>query len=231
MKLSSLSIVLPAHNEAANIGLAVDEAVRVGREVAADFEVLVVNDGSHDATAEIVQAKQARHSEVELINHEVNLGYGQAVWSGMSRATKDWVFFTDSDNQFYLDELLDFVHDPLIGSSSVVIGWRRNRQDNWRRRLSGRLWTKFAGRRLGFSSRDIDCAFKLIKRDCLTDLAIKSGGATFSAELLWRLHRRGHTWLERPVTHRPRTVGASSGGDWAVITRAFRELKILANEI
>lgn len=221
---------MPAHNEMANIGLAIDEAIRVGELVADDLEIVIVDDGSHDDTPRIVTEKSAQNSRVRLISHPTNLGYGQAVWTGLTQATKAWVFFTDSDNQFYLDELVSFVDLQTRQGVPIVIGWRRDRRDGWRRRLNGYLWTKYSGRALGFSCRDVDCAFKLIRRDCLDGLEIKSGGAAFSAELLWRLQQSGHRWLELPVSHRSRKGGAQSGSKLKVIKRAFAELAVLRNE-
>ena len=103
--MPSLSISFPAYNEEANIGQAIEDAVRVAAQLADDFEVVVVDDGSADRTADVVRDYAARHPQVRLIEHEVNQGYGAAVYDGLVGGVKAWAFFTDGDLQFVLDEV------------------------------------------------------------------------------------------------------------------------------
>ena len=110
-----LSVVLPAYNEEANVGLAVERATAVARRLAQDYEVIVVDDGSVDATADVVRRASEKDSRVRLIPHGRNRGYGEALRTGFLAARMDLVFFTDADNQFDLDELEAGAERPRLG--------------------------------------------------------------------------------------------------------------------
>jgi glycosyltransferase involved in cell wall biosynthesis len=222
--MSSLSISFPAYNEAANIGAAIEDAVRVASGLTDDFEVIVVDDGSRDRTAEVVREYAARYPQVRLIEHAVNQGYGAAVYDGLVAGTKDWAFFTDSDLQFVMDDLerLWAVRDQ----GDLIIGYRAPRRDPFLRKLNGFGWTWLTNVLFGYVSRDVDCAFKLIRRETVDAVAPRVGsrGATLSAEFLARAKRQGYRFLEVPVTHRPRVAGSQTGAKLHVILRAFREM-------
>lgn len=216
------SIVLPAHDEAANIDSCLDAVTKAGDRFFAGHEVIVVDDGSGDGTGEIVERRRQLDPRVRLVTHERNQGYGRALRSGFEAASCDLVFFTDSDNQFDLDELA--LLTALIHDSDVVAGYRRNRQEGWRRRAGAEAWNRLVQLAFGVPLRDVDCAFKLFRRSLLDDLALQATGAMVSTELITRFVQRGARVAEVPVTHLPRTAGEASGGDLRVIARAFREL-------
>src|SRR2546422_9936891 len=163
-----LSIVLPAFNEEANVELAVERASGVARRLCTDHEVIVVDDGSTDATSEIVAKLADRDPQVRLIRHGRNRGYGEALRTGFLSARMDLVFFTDSDNQFDLDELEAFL--PWIDRAGVVAGNRANRQDSPPRRAAATGWNCLVRVLFYVPVRDIDCAFKLFRRSVLDDL-------------------------------------------------------------
>jgi glycosyltransferase involved in cell wall biosynthesis len=222
--MSSLSISFPAYNEEANIGQAVRDALRVGSELADDLEVIVVDDGSKDGTADVVRELAVEHPEVRLVEHEVNQGYGAAVYDGLVAGTKEWAFFTDSDLQFVLDELAQLW--AVRDQADLIIGYRAPRQDPFIRKLNGFGWTWLTNVLFGYVSRDVDCAFKLISREAVRTVAphVASRGATLSAELLVRAKKMGHTIHEVPVTHLPRQAGSQTGAKLSVILRAFKEM-------
>ena len=222
MKLTSLSIVFPAYNEEKNITKTLRQALLVGNRLTDDLELIVVDDGSRDGTARMVSQMVEQDGRIFLITHLENRGYGQTVWHGLQSATKSWVFFSDSDRQFNLSELSKFVH--FQEDFSVVIGYRYPRRDPAIRIISGQAWNLLVRLLFDLKVKDIDCAFKLIKRSTLEDLTIISGGATFSAELLLRLQQQGHSFKEVPEIHRPRRVGSQTGIKPQVVWRAFREL-------
>jgi glycosyltransferase involved in cell wall biosynthesis len=216
------SFVLPAHNEEGNIARAVASATEAGARLFTDHEVVVVNDGSSDRTAEIVGALAVADSRVRLVEHPTNLGYGQALRTGFAEARCQLVFLTDSDNQFDLSELDGFVDE--IEHADAVLGRRLDRQDPLGRRLSGHAWNSLMRLLFRVPVRDVDCAFKLMRRDALASLPLRARGAMVSAELIVHLDKGGHRIVERGVTHLPRTSGEPSGGSPKVIARAFREL-------
>jgi glycosyltransferase involved in cell wall biosynthesis len=218
-----LSIVLPAYNEEANIGAAVARSSEVAARCCTDYEVIVVDDGSADTTAAIVEKLAAEDSHIKLIRHEVNRGYGGALKSGFLAATMDLVFFTDSDNQFDLDELDVFL--DLIQSVDVVAGYRIKRRDPFTRRLIARAWNYLVRALFYVPVRDIDCAFKLFRREVFDGLELTSVGAMVNTELMVKLGRSGYRVVEVGVTHFPRTAGKPQGASLKVILRAFSELR------
>jgi glycosyltransferase involved in cell wall biosynthesis len=222
--MSGLSISFPAYNEAANIGAAIEDAVRVASGLTDDFEVIVVDDGSKDRTAEVVREYAARYPQVRLIEHAVNQGYGAAVYDGLVAGSKDWAFFTDSDLQFVMDDLARLW--AVREQGDLIIGYRAPRRDPFVRKLNGLGWTWLTNVLFGYVSRDVDCAFKLIRRQVVDAVAPRVGsrGATLSAEFLARAKRHRYRFLEVPVTHRPRVAGSQTGAKLHVILRAFREM-------
>jgi glycosyltransferase involved in cell wall biosynthesis len=220
-----VSFVLPAYNEAENIEAAIHAAVEAGERHCAEFEVVVVDDGSHDATADLTRRIATSDDRVWLVQHARNLGYGQALSTGFQHATLDHVFFTDADNQFDMDEL------PLLlawaSTADCVAGYRKQRRDPLARRMNAWAWNRLVRMLFCIPVRDVDCAFKLFRRSALTDITIESGGAMINTEIMAKLSRAGRTIVEVGVTHRPRTAGAPSGADPAVIMRALREVRVM----
>ena len=187
-----------------------------------DYEVIVVNDGSRDRTREIVEGLNATNTRIRCVNHPVNKGYGEALRTGFTAATKDLVFLTDGDKQFDVNEVERFI--PATARADIVAGYRSPRRDPAIRLLYAHGWNLLVRLLFGRTVRDIDCAFKLFKREVWTNVNVHSGGATFSAEFLIRAKRAGYTMVELPVTHFPRTAGSPTGGNPKVILRAFRDL-------
>jgi glycosyltransferase involved in cell wall biosynthesis len=213
---------MPAYNEAENIAPQVLDVIENLRTITGDFEVIVVNDGSRDGTAAIVEQLAAGYPQVRLVSHSANQGYGAALYSGFTSANRELVFLTDSDRQFDLRDLHRLM--PLIVHADVVAGYRAPRRDPFMRVLNGVGWSALVTLLFGYTSRDIDCAFKLFKREILQHISLESRGATFSAEFLVRAKRAGYRIVEVGVTHRPRRAGSQTGARLHVIVRAFREL-------
>ncbi|MEO2168587.1 MAG: glycosyltransferase family 2 protein [bacterium] len=228
-RLSALSASFPAHNEEGNVEAMLRDMLAQLPEIAERFEIIVVDDGSTDRTFEIATALAAEETRIRVIRHETNRGYGAAVWTGLQAGTMDYAFFTDGDRQFDVRCLADFV--PEIADHDVVVGYRVGRRDNAIRILNAHAWNLLIRRLLHVPVRDIDCAFKLFRREALSGLAIKATGAMFSAELLARIVARGADVAEKPVPHLPRETGVSSGGNLRVILRAFQELSALYAEL
>lgn len=222
--MPSISLVMPAYNEAENIEPMVAEAVPALEAVTDDYEIIVVNDGSKDDTSGVTRRVMETHPHVRLVEHAVNQGFGAAVFTGFTSAEKDWIFYTDADRQFVLSELEDFV--PLMGQADLIAGYRAPRRDPFLRVFYGKGWSALCTLVFGYTVRDVDCAFKLLRRDIVEELAphIRSRGATFSIEWLVRAKRAGYRFVELPVSHRPRVAGSQTGANLHVIVRAFREL-------
>lgn len=223
--MTSITVAMPAYNEAENIEAMIKDVIQVMGPLADDYEVIVVDDGSRDDTAEVVRSLEQRYSQVRLVQHEVNQGYGAAVFSGLTSASKDLVFFTDSDRQFDLQEIEKLL--DLIDKADLVVGYRTPRRDPFMRKLNGWGWSLLVTLFFGYTARDIDCAFKLMRRQVIERIKDKvvSRGATFSAEFLVRARRAGFHIREVPIHgHRPRVAGSPTGARPDVIIRAFKEL-------
>jgi glycosyltransferase involved in cell wall biosynthesis len=222
--MPSISLVLPAYNEADNIKAMVAEATPALEAVTDDYEIIVVDDGSKDGTADVTRRVMEASPHVRLVEHSVNQGFGAAVFSGFTSAEKDWIFYTDADRQFVLSELKNFV--PLMEQADLIAGYRAPRRDPFLRVFYGKGWSMLCTAVFGYTVRDVDCGFKLFRRKIIQQLApqIQSRGATFSIEWLARAKRAGYRFVELPVTHRPRIAGNQTGANIDVIVRAFREL-------
>lgn len=220
--MPSISAVLPAYNEEKVIADTVKSVVAALEGVTDDYEVVVVNDGSRDTTREVVEALSAQNPRVRCVSHPVNRGYGAALWTGFTSATKDLVFMTDGDKQFDAREVALFL--PHIEHADLVIGYRAPRRDPFMRLVNAWGWNVLVKLLFGYVARDVDCAFKLFRRSILEKVRVESKGATFSAEFLIRSRLNGFRIVEMRATHYPRTAGSPTGAKLSVILRAFREL-------
>jgi glycosyltransferase involved in cell wall biosynthesis len=228
-RLGGLSIVLPAYNEEANVAAAIEAARVAGERFAERVEVIVVDDGSRDATAERALAYAAGDARIRLLRHERNRGYGGAVKTGLKAAREPFVFFTDSDLQFDLGQIGELV--ARLGEAPIVVGYRANRQDPWVRKLNAWAWGRLQRVVFGIRVRDIDCAFKLFRREVVADMPMRSDGAFLSTEILARAMAAGHAIVEIPVRHYPRRAGAPTGANPGVILKAFREMAELWGDL
>jgi hypothetical protein len=213
---------MPAHNEAENIEAAILNALEAASSAAERYEVVVVDDGSTDATAAIVESMAAVYGDsVRLIRNEHNLGYGPTVRQAWSTASMEWLLFSDSDCQFDLREVSRLV--PLTDDANIVTGWRRNRQDGVLRRVNARIFNIATRLFFGTGVKDIDCAFKLMRTSALEGMELTAKSAMVNTELIYQARRQGLRVAELPVTHHPRKFGEASGGDAKVIARAMGE--------
>ncbi|MBC5804931.1 MAG: glycosyltransferase family 2 protein [Candidatus Eremiobacter antarcticus] len=218
----SLSVFFPACNEQDIIGDTVESARTVLAGLTGDFEIIVVDDGSADRTAAIVEGIAARDERVRLVRHGRNRGYGAALRSGFASARKQLVFFSDADGQFDLAELPGLL--ALLSKATVVLGYRIRRSDPPHRLVIAKVYNLIIRAVFGLRVRDIDCAYKLFRRDVLREVSLESNGAFISSELLIKLRRRGVAMVELGVHHYPRTTGVSKGATVGVILKTVRDI-------
>jgi glycosyltransferase involved in cell wall biosynthesis len=225
----SISVFFPCYNEQDNLVRVVKQALGVLEKLKADFEIIIVDDGSSDRTGQIADELAGQDERVKVVHHRTNLGYGAALQSGFKAATKELVFYTDGDGQFDINEM-----PPLLGlmeQYDIVSCYRLNRQDNLVRKINGWCWTKLVCLLFGMKIRDIDCAFKLYKREIFDNIKMVSTGALIDAEILARAVRKGYRVTQQGIHHYPRTAGAQTGANLRVILRAFKELLRLRSQI
>ena len=225
----NLSSFFPCHNEEANVERVTRQALGIAADVADDYEVIIVNDGSGDGTREIADRLAAENLHVRAIHHEVNQGYGGALQSGFRAATREWVFYTDGDGQFDIKELSGLI--DLISEADIISCYRIDRQDSTLRKLNAWAWGKLVNFLFKLHLKDIDCAFKLFRREIFDHIEMQSRGALIDTEILARARRAGYTIIQRGVHHYPRTMGDQSGANLKVILCAFKELFQLRKEI
>ncbi len=220
----SISVCLPALNEASNLETVIQEIAGTLAPHFDQVEMVVTDDGSTDDTPRVLERLRALHAGLRVVRHHRTRGYGAACRSALLAARGDLLLLTDADGQFDLQDVgpcLEAMRD-----ADAVIGYRARRRDPWRRVAQGWLWTRLVNLMLGYTARDVNCAFKLVRRDWCQPLlsSVESDGAAFSAEWMARARRSGVRIRELPVTHRPRRYGQPTGGLPRVMLRGLGEL-------
>ncbi len=224
----TLSVFFPCYNEERNVQSLVLEAMRILDDSVKKHEILIINDGSTDKTGVVADRLSMEHRHVRAIHHKKNRGYGAALVSGFSNAVHEWIFFTDGDRQFFISEIELLLNE--IDDHDIIIGYRKARRDPGYRILYGHLWTRLVQLLFGLKVRDINCAFKLIKKNTLDNVTLHSSGAMINTEILVKMKLLGAPMKQVGVSHRPRTFGNPTGGNPKVILKAFIELLELRKE-
>ena len=224
-RVARLSYFFPAHNEEANLEGLVAEALEALPAIAETFEIIAVNDGSKDRTAEIADRLAAANpGVVRVVHHPVNRGYGGALRSGFEASRYELLAFTDGDRQFRVGDI-GRLTARLAESDhpGVVVGFRIKRADPLIRIVYARSY-KLANRLFfGLKVRDVDCACKLFRREALEDVRVESAGAFFSAEMLIKIGRKGRSIAQVGIPHYARTAGSATGAKPSVIWRAVMD--------
>ena len=205
----TISVFFPAYNDAQSLPSLLEAtfATLTGRFTR--FEVIVVNDGSYDSTAEVLEELQRHYGpRLRVITHAANRGYGGALRSGFSAARNDLVFYTDGDGQYDPAELV-LLYERFGPTTGFVNGYKLERHDPWHRILIGKIYNAFARALFGVRIRDIDCDFRLIRRAILDDITLTSTSGTICVELVRKLELSGWKFAEVGVHHYPRKHGRS----------------------
>ena len=218
-----ISVFFPAYNDEASIGGLVAEALALLPTLTDDFEVIVVDDGSTDGTARVLEELARDNPRVRVIHHEVNGGYGAALRTGFASAAKDLVFYTDGDGQYDVRELLSL--RPLLAEGvDIVNGYKIKRADGWQRKAVGAVYNRLAHLLFNIPIRDVDCDFRLIRRRAVEQVELVSSSGSICVELVHKLHRRGCVFAEAPVRHHPRAHGRSQFFTFRRVARTALDL-------
>jgi glycosyltransferase involved in cell wall biosynthesis len=218
----SLSIVIPAYNEANNLERTAEHVATIAEGLGMDYEIIVVNDGSIDKTEEVAHQLEMRLPNFRLVGHKPNRGYGGALKAGYAAAIKEWIAIFPADGQFDFSEIQQLL--AKTGEAELICGYRRRRQDPFMRLLNAWGWNNLVRLLFGYLCRDIDCGFKLFCRDILDQVPLESNGAMIDTEFLVGAKAHGYRIAEVAVTHLPRAEGNATGAKPIVILRAFRDL-------
>lgn len=225
----ALSVFIPCYNEEHNIESLVLEAMQVLNDSVQRYEILIINDGSTDKTGSVADRLSEEHENVRVVHHKNNGGYGAALISGFSNSVHEWIFFTDGDRQFFISEIQILLNE--IDNHDLIIGYRKVRRDPWYRILYGYAWIRLVRLLFGLKVRDINCAFKLIRKRILDGITLHSSGAVINTELLAKTKLSGACIKQVGVSHRPRMFGRQSGGSPKVVLKAYIELFKLRKEL
>ena len=222
-RLSSLSLVMPAHNESENLRWLLPHINDVVPRMFERFDVIIVDDGSTDGTGDVARevAKQLG-MELKVVRHEHKSGYGAAVGDGLRAADMDYAAFTDADGQLDVADLDKLV--PLLDGADMVGGWRMTREDPAFRSVISGVFNRLVLMTLDIKVRDVNCALKIIKTSVLKRMTLHSRSALINAEMYWKVQRLGGRYVQVGVPHHPRTMGRRSGGRLIPILRASKEL-------
>jgi glycosyltransferase involved in cell wall biosynthesis len=228
-RLAGLTVFLPSYNEEGNVERVVAGFLAELPRVAERYEVVVVDDGSRDRTGEIADRLATENPHVLVIHHAKNLGYGGAVGTGLHSGTEPYLLLSDGDGQFDPAEMRQLT--SRIENYDVVVGRRVRRADNLMRRINGKAWSTLSRSLFGLRITDMDCGFKLFRREAVAGITLHSNSAMVTTELMARLAGRNARICEVDVTHLPRVAGEQTGNSPRVVLRAFRDMFALYREL
>jgi len=203
-----LSIFFPAYNDAGTIASLVILAVQVAGRLTPDFEVIVVNDGSADATKEILDALARTYPNVRIVHHPRNLGYGAALRTGFSTATKSLIAYTDGDAQYDPAEF-ELLWNGLTPEADMVNGYKISRSDPWHRIVIGRIYHHTVKLLFRLRVRDVDCDFRLMRREIFDRVKLEKDTGVICLEMMRKIQDAGFRVVEVPVHHYHRLHGRS----------------------
>lgn len=222
----SISAFFPAYNDGGTIASMVISAMVVLEALTDDYEIIVVNDGSTDYTASILDRLAADYKCVKVIHHSANRGYGGALRTGFASATKDWIFYTDGDAQYNVRDLRNLY--PLLRDDvDLVQGYKRNRSDSWLRKIVGRIYHQGVKFLFGLKVRDVDCDFRLMRRRIFQHIELTHNSGVICVELIKKIQDAGFSITEAEVSHYPRVYGRSQFFRFGPLLRTGEELLAL----
>jgi len=225
-QIDQLSVFLPCYNEEANLKKTYLN-VKKGLEAnVSTYEIILVDDGSKDATAQICDEIAKRDKHVRVIHHRTNRGYGAALKSGLYSAKYPWISFIDSDGQFDFTEISNFIKVQSKTDADLVIGYYLGRKVSFIRKLNTKIWQTVVFLLFGLKVRDIDCGFKLISKKVLDRIPKLESerGAFISSEFLIKAQKAGFKIVEIGANHYPRQQGEATGAKLNVIIQSFIDL-------
>jgi glycosyltransferase involved in cell wall biosynthesis len=203
-----LSIFFPAYNDSGTIASLVITALQTARGLTSDFEVIIVNDGSADATARIADELARTYPEVRVVHHARNRGYGGALQSGFKAATRELVFYTDGDAQYDPSEMTRLWH-ALDDTIDLVNGYKISRSDPVHRIVIGRIYHHTVRLLFGLQVRDVDCDFRLLRRSIFQQVLLEKNSGVICLEMMKKIQDAGFHIAEVPVHHYHRAYGKS----------------------
>ena len=228
----SVSLVIPMYNEELNI----EHAVAASREAleahAGEWEILIVDDASTDASLGIAESVAAADARIRVLRHEKNRKLGATLRTGFAAATKDLVFYMDADIPFDPDILGRAIRAMNLTSADMIAAYRHDRtMEGFKRGVYTLVYNALIGVLFGWPHRDINFSFKLMKRSVLEAVALRSEGSLIDAELVVKAKNRGFIIQQIGIDYFPRTRGTSHLASMSVVWKILRELVKLYPEM
>ncbi len=226
--IQELSALMPAYNEEEVLDSSISEAVIALDALCEEWELVIVDDGSTDATPEILEGWSDRDSRVRVLTQPENSGYSRALIDGFSACRYEVIFYTDADAQFDLEHIADLY--PELAEAEMVAGYRLGRQDRPVRHVTSAVYNWLQSRMLGLRVKDVNCAFKLFRRTFFDQVQLSSEGFLIDAELFARAQSAGLSWRQVGVPHRPRLSGSTTVSV-STVFETLRELRALKRSL
>ena len=217
-KPTGLTIFFPAYNDSGTIASMVIRAVQAASGLTPDYEVIVVDDGSGDATAQIVDELARTYPRVRAVHHASNRGYGGALQSGFRAATKELIFYTDGDAQYDPAELAA-LWSRMTPRIDLVNGYKISRSDPVHRVVIGRVYHHLVSLMFGLTVRDVDCDFRLMRRAIFERINLTKTSGVICLEMMKKIEDAGFRIVEVPVHHYHRAFGKSQFFNFRRIVR------------
>jgi glycosyltransferase involved in cell wall biosynthesis len=228
----SVSFVIPMFNEELNIAHAIRAAVESLERYAGDYEILIVDDASTDGSARIVSAASDRNPRIRMLRHEVNRTLGGSLKTGYAAASKELVLYMDADLPFDPDVLGRAIRALEVTGADMIAGYRLDRtMEGFRRTLYSYVYNALIGVLFGWPHRDINFSFKLMRREVLETIELRSEGSLIDAELIVKAKNHGFAIQQMGLDYFPRMRGESKLSSSGVIVKIFRELVTLYPEM
>lgn len=227
---TGISIIIPALNEEKNLEPLVTEIIDYFSSKHIPYEIIIVNDGSSDNTGKSADALASKYKNISTIHHVQNKGYGKSLKDGFNASRHEYLFFTDADRQFKINSLDAFL--PLMKEeiADMIIGYRIDRKDNLLRKFLAWCFNQMVRVIFSLDYKDIDCAFKLFKKEAFRSLEIKSDDFLFNAELLAKARIKQLNIIQLGVEHYPRFQGKSTIS-YKSISSTIKRLHSLHREV
>ncbi len=222
-KFKSLSVVFPCYNDSMTIGELIEKADMAAKEIAEKHEIIVVNDGSTDSSAVVLMILQKKYPSLNVLTHARNMGYGATIWHGLKTAQYDYVFYTDGDAQYDPSEMTRLAQK--VGPKTMLVnGYKTTRHDALYRIVIGKTYNMFIRLLFNIKLKDVDCDFRLFRKDALDRINVTEHGGTMCLEMVKRIEKLGGEILEVPVSHYERRYGKSQFFKLKNILRVFVDI-------
>ena len=221
-----LSVFFPAYNDSGTIASLVITAIRTARRLTPNYEVIVVNDGSADGTADILDELAKIYAQFRVVHHPQNRGYGGALQTGFQTASRELVFYTDGDAQYDPSEM-DVLWRRMADDVDLVNGYTISRSDPLHRILIGRIYHHLVRLLFGLKVRDVDCDFRLMRRSIFETVHLERSSGVICLEMMKKIQDAGFRIAEVPVHHYHRAYGKSQFFNFARLYRTAIDIMAL----